>query len=98
MDVISLYADFLKYFLALIVVGVSLKYRFVDPAKKEPMILMGKKVDRHQVTGFATIVFMGVVIQLVANTVKGLEDLSFFHDPVITTGFGVAFLILVTAK
>lgn len=98
MDVIYLYADFLKYFLALIVVGISLKYRFVDPSKKEPLILMGKKVGRHQVTGFATIVFMGVVIQLVANTVKGLEDLSFFEDPVITTSFGAAFLILVTAK
>ena len=98
MDVVFLYADFLKVFLALIVVGVSLKYRLVDPAKKEPIILMGKKFDRHQVTGFATIVFMGVVIQLVANTVKGLEDLSFFQDPIITTGFGVAFFILVTAK
>lgn len=98
MDVIFLYADFLKYFLALIVVGVSLKYRFVDPAKKEPVYLMGKKFDRHKVTGFATIVFMGVVIQLVANTVKGLENLSFFQDPVIGAGFGAAFLILITAK
>jgi len=98
MDVVFLYADFLKYFLALIVVGVSLKYRFIDPSKKEPIVLMGKKVGRHQITGFATIAFLGVIIQLVANTVKGLEDLSFFQDPVITTGFGAAFLILVTAK
>lgn len=98
MDVVFLYADFLKYFLALIVIGVSLKYRFVDPAKKEPVILMGKQFGRHQINGFATVAFLGVVIQVVANTVQGLEDLSFFQDPVITTGFGAAFLILITAK
>ncbi|MCX7544387.1 hypothetical protein [Marinicella gelatinilytica] len=98
MDVVTLYAEFLKYFLALIVVGVSLKYRFVDPHKKEPVILMGKRFGRHQINGFGTVAFLGVVIQVVANTINGLQDLSVFQDPVIGAGFGTAFLILVTAK
>jgi len=98
MDVAFLYADFLKYFLALIVVGVSLKYRFIDPAKKEPVIIMGKPFGRNIVNGFSTVAFLGVVIQLVANTVNMLENLSLFKDPVIGAGFGAAFIILATAK
>lgn len=98
MDVVHLYAEFFKIFLVLVIIGVSLKYRFIDPHKKEPLILMGKKFNRHKINGVATVLLLGIVVQIVADTVKGLEDLSILNDPIITAGFGAAFLILVTAK
>lgn len=98
MDILNTHAEFLTYFMALIVVGTALKYRFKDPSKKEPIILMGKPFGRNQVTGFAVIVFMGAVIQLVSNTVKALNEGSMLQDPVMMGGFATAFAILVTSN
>lgn len=98
MDVIHTHADILTYFMSLIVVGTAIKYRFVPPSQKEPIILMGKKFGRNQVTGFAVIAFMGVVFQLVSDTVQNLQGNSLLQDPVMIGGFVTAFLVLATAK
>lgn len=98
MDIFNTQADFLTYFMALIVVGTGIKYRYISPSKKEPITLMGKEFGRNQVTGFATVVFMGVVIQLVSNTVNALREGSILQEPVMMGSFAAAFAILATAK
>lgn len=98
MDILNTHADFLTYFLALIVLGTAVKYRFISPSKKEPIVLMGKQFGRNQVTGFVTIVFMGVVIQLVSNTVNAMRDGSILQEPVMMGSFATAFALLATAK
>ncbi|WP_179952021.1 hypothetical protein [Marinicella rhabdoformis] len=98
MDTLNTYADFLTYFMSLIVLGIAIKYRYISPSKKEPITLMGKQFGRNQVTGFATIVFMGVVIQLVSNTVGAMRDGSILQEPVMMGSFAASFALLVTAK
>ena len=98
MDILNTQADFLTYFLSLIVLGTGIKYRYISPSKKEPITLMGKQFSRNQITGFATIIFLGVVIQLVSNTVNALRDGSILQEPVMMGSFAAAFALLATAK
>lgn len=97
MDVLNAYSSFLSTFMALIIAGTGLKLAIEDKSDKTYTI-GNKEYNRQKVHTAATLGLMGIVIQVVSNTMKMMDGSQLLLDDKILGAYAFAFLIMVMKK
>ncbi|TDR17510.1 hypothetical protein [Marinicella litoralis] len=97
MDVVSNYTDFLSVFMALIIVGVAVKLALESQSDKTYEIA-GKNYSRQKVHTAVMLGLMGLVIQIVSNSIKALDGKSLLFDEKILAAYLVAILVMASKK
>lgn len=97
MDSLNFYSEYLSLFLSLIIAGMGLKLAIQKPDHKTYQ--MGDKTySRQKVHTTATLLFLGVVIQLVANTMVDLDGRELLLDEKVITAYAFALAVLIFKK
>lgn len=97
MDIIANYTDFLSTFMALIIGGVAVKLALENKSEKTYTIA-DKQYSRQKVHTAGMLGLMGIVIQVVSNSMKTLDGSSLLMNEKILAAYAVAILIMVTKK
>ncbi len=97
MDSLSLYSDLLGLFMALIVAGMGLKLALQKPNNQTYQI-GDKQISKQKAHTAAALALMGVVIQLVSNTMKVLDGRSLLFDEKILAAYAFALMVMIMKK
>ncbi|MCB1583065.1 MAG: hypothetical protein KDI92_08375 [Xanthomonadales bacterium] len=97
MDVANHYSEFLSTFIALIIAGVAIKFALSEKSGKN-YELNGKLYSKDKVHNVATLALLGVVIQLVSDSIKVLDGKPLILDEKILAAYGIAIATMVFKK
>lgn len=96
MELINDYAFFIKLFFSCIVVGTAVKFALV---KNPADIQIGNKlIPKSKLTGFGMIVVLGIIIQIVSDSLYAFSKQTLLTDPMIMSAFAIAAAILIIKK
>ncbi|MGJ8664689.1 MAG: hypothetical protein ACSHWU_13620 [Marinicella sp.] len=97
METLNYYSGFLSTFMALIVAGFGLKLALEEKSNRTYQI-GDKEYNRQKVHTAITLGFLGVVIQVVSDTMKGLDGSQLLLDEKIIGAYAFALSVLVMKK
>lgn len=97
MEIVSHYSEFLSIFISLIIAGVAIKLALAEKSEKTYEI-NGKLFSRDKVHTAAMLGLLGVVIQVVSDTMKVLDGRSLILDEKILAAYAVAIMVMVFKK
>ena len=95
MTTLSFYSEYLSLFMSLIVAGTALKLALQE-SDNQTYQMGDKNISKQKVHTAATLILMGVVIQLVSNSMEQLDGRTLLLDEKILTAyaFGIAVMIM----
>ena len=97
MDVASHYSEYLSLFIALIVAGMGLKLAFKQ-SNIQTYRIGDKDYSKQKVHTTATLLLLGLVIQLVSNSMEYLDGRTLLLDQKILAAYAFCFFVLVMRK
>lgn len=97
MDTTTFYSDYLSIFISLIIAGIAFKLAIQEQNNKTYQI-GNKEYSKQKVHTAATLGLMGVVIQIVSNTMKTLDGSQLLLDEKIIGAYAFAILVMVFKK
>ena len=97
MDALSYYSEYLSLFMSLVVAGTGLKLALQQP--NEQTYQIGDKViSKQKAHTAATLAVIGVVIQLVSNTMQSLDGRTLLLDEKILAAYAFGFAVMIMKK
>lgn len=97
MDALSYYSEYLSLFMSLIVAGTALKLALQTPNNQTYQI-GDKEISKQKTHTAATLAVMGVVIQLVSNTMQSLDGRSLLLDEKILAAYAFGLAVMIMKK
>ncbi len=94
MDLIHHYSEFLGLFMALIVAGTGLKFA-LQQNNHQTYQIGDKSISKQKVHTAATLLLLGVVIQLVSDSMQALDGRQLLLDEKILAAYAFALLVMV---
>lgn len=93
----AFYSEYLSLFIALIIAGVAIKQALQQPDGKQYEI-NGRFFSRQKIHAAGMLLLLGVVLQLVSDTVEMLNGKQLLLDEKIMAAYAVAILTMVFRK
>lgn len=97
MEIVSHYSEFLSIFISLIIAGVAVKLALAEKSEKTYEI-HGKIYSRDKVHTAAMLGLLGIVIQIVSDSMKILDGRSLILDEKILAAYALAIMVMVFKK
>ncbi len=97
MDVLNLYSEYLSLFMSLIVAGFGLKLALQQPNGQTYQI-GDNNYAKQKVHTAATLIMLGVVIQIVSDSMKSLDGRQLLLDEKILSAYAFALLVMIMKK
>jgi len=97
MEPVNLYSEYLSLFLSLVIAGTGLKLAL---QKHDPRTyhIGNHSCSRQKVHTTATLLFLGVVIQLVANAMADLDGRELLLDEKVLGAYAFSLAVLIFKK
>jgi len=97
MDVISFHSEFLSLFISLIVAGTGLKLAF-QKQDNNTYSVGDKEISKQKAHTAATLIFLGMVIQTVSNTMESLDGRTLLLDEKIIAAYAFSIMVMIMKK
>ncbi len=97
MDTVNLYSEYLSLFLSLIIAGTGLKLALQKPNNKTYQ-LGDKDVSKQKVHTAAMLGVLGIVIQVVSNSMETLNGQSLLLDEKIIGAYAFVLAVMIMKK
>lgn len=91
------YSEYLSLFIALIIAGVAIKLALQQPDGKQ-YEFNGRFYPRQKVHAGAMLLLLGVVLQIVSDTVDALNGKQLLLDEKIMAAYAAAILVMAFRK
>lgn len=91
------YSEYLSLFIALIIAGVAIKLAVQQPDGRL-YEFNGRFYPRQKVHAAATLLLLGVVLQIVSDTVKFLDEKQLLLDEKIIAAYAASILVMAFRK
>ena len=97
MDVLNHYSDLLTLFLSLVVAGTAVRLALQEPNHKTYQ-WGDKEISKQKVHTGVLLIVLGLVIQLVANSVESLSGKQLILDEKVLAAYAFALMVMVMKK
>ncbi len=97
MDTVNLYGEFLTLFLSLIIAGTGLNLALQKPSNKTYR-LGDKDVSRQKVHTAGMLALLGIVIQVVSDSIGALNGKELLLDEKIIGAYAFALAVMIMKK
>ena len=97
MESLAFYSDYLSLFMSLIVAGMALKLALQKPNNQTYQI-GDKNISKQTVHTAVGLILMGIVIQVVSNSMQNIAGSTLLQDEKILAAYAFGLLVMIMKR